>query len=685
MVLLNKFRSIFPVFYFLLTPICGFSLTTRDSETVDLATLSAYVNEDGQKLRLVWEAFRKQYVFTDDGFFEPTVSELPPCPDNPETQRAFLNHVKEKSTEVVGVSYIRCGECNGTGKKFVTEGDGLSTTVFKHITCAGSGKIQAVISYRLIYSGTPPPRLPSKNQRDFSALEKRVAKGDTDAEFLLGEYCDSGHGTPKDPKRAMEMFTRCLMRKDPRGAFALGAQYERGSTIIQNNFPISIVFNMLGQSLGGGNTNLENVYRIAPPRDVMLGSWYGRIVVKEFKSGKILPQQLSALGIRELAEAYSLNKSVKLAGKDGEQELQDGMALLAGGDSQKPNFLQAHKKFIQAASYGQADALYSLGVFYDNGLAVSKNKSTAYVFYKLAATIAGEDYMKIAEKTLAPTCRTDENEAAYKLAFDQIGSGKTNNDKFAIVTALKDVEEIVASNPKPIASVANTTQVVFPDFNNTNLNAVGSGSGLIFNNEGYFFTNKHVVKDGKAFSVQIAGVGEMRRASLVTTDPVYDLAILKIENWKGISETGQPTPSLLVSASNASVGSRIFTVGYPVTELLNQSPKYTSGDLSSLNGPEDIVPGSMLVTCPIQPGNSGGALVLENGQVIGTVAATITAGRFAIRTKGALPQGLNMAIRIEYLRQLAERNSVKIPAPALRVVDPAKVITANSVIVFKWQ
>jgi S1-C subfamily serine protease len=696
MVLLNKVTRALSVFYFLFVSLFAatgktnssvettYVPVTRASETLDLATLGAYVQDDRAKLNLVWEAFRKEHIFTDDGFFDPAINGADACPDNPETQRAFLNHVKTKSTQVEVTSFIRCGECNATGKMSVYSGDSLSSRFFYHTPCNGSGKIEARITYTLVYNGTPPARLPTKNQRDFTALEKRVAKGDIDAEYELGQYLDTGRGTTKDPKKAMEMFTRCLMRKDPRGAFGLGGQYERGTTITQNNFPVSVALYMLGQSLGGGSANLENIYRIAPPRDVVLGSWYGRILVKEFKAGKVDSTQLSAMGLRQLAESSSQNKSVKSVAKDGEQELQDGMALLAGGENQKSNYLVAYKKFIQAASYGQADALYCLGVFYDNGLAVSKNKSTAYVFYKLAATIAGEDYMKIAEKTLAPACRTDENEAAYKLAFDQIGSGKTNNDKFALVTGLKDVEEIVASNPEPNAPVANTTQVTFSEFSNANLKVVGNGSGLIFNNEGYFFTNKHVVKDGKAFSVQIAGVGEMRRASLVATDPVYDLAILKIENWKGISETGQPTPSLLLSASNATVGSKVFTVGYPDTDLLNQSPKYTSGDLGSLNGP-DWKAGSMLVTCPIQPGNSGGALVLENGQVAGTISSSVSPRYFAMTNKGALPQGLNLAIRIEYLRQLAERNSVKIPAPALRVVDPAKVITANSVIVFKWQ
>lgn len=184
MVLFNKFQSILLVFYFLFITLFGATVTTtRSSETVDLATLSPYIIDDQNKLRLVWEIFRKKYIFTDDGFFEPVIAEAAACPDNPETQRAFLNHVKEKSTEVVAKSYIRCGDCNGTGKKYLTQGDSLNSTAFDHVPCAGTGKIEAIITYRLIYGRTPPPRLPSKNQRDFTALEKRVAKGDLDAEF----------------------------------------------------------------------------------------------------------------------------------------------------------------------------------------------------------------------------------------------------------------------------------------------------------------------------------------------------------------------------------------------------------------------------------------------------------------------------------------------------------------------
>jgi S1-C subfamily serine protease len=323
-------------------------------------------------------------------------------------------------------------------------------------------------------------------------------------------------------------------------------------------------------------------------------------------------------------------------------------------------------------------------VFYDNGLAVPRNKSSAYVFYKLAATIAGEDYMKIAEKTLGPLCRTDENEAAFKMAFEEIRLGKTINDKLVTVTSLKDIEDFPVTNNQPVAPILNNPPGTLTDSNSgQSLIAKSSGSGLIFSSEGYLFTNNHVVKNGKAFTAKIAGVGEMRSVTLVAADEVHDLAILKIEKWKGVSETGQPIPSLLLSAKDCPIGARVFTVGYPVPDMLNQSPKYSSGDLSSIYGPEDQTPGTMLVTCPVQPGNSGGALVRDDGHVIGIIVTKAGLG-YLLRTKD-IPQNINCAIRIEYLRQLAERNSIKIPSPAIRVVDPPKVITANSVLVFNWQ
>lgn len=654
---------------------------TRASETVDLYKLRPYDDSAQVKLRGIWQAFRQTYSLTDDGGFEPAIPGADACPDNTEAQNAFLHFVKEKSIEVQVTDYIRCGDCNGTGKRYIREGDSLSSQALEHIPCGGTGKMRAILTYRLIFTGFPPPKLPSKNQLAFAALQKRVDGGDRDAQFELGQYLEAGRGTAKDARKASELFAECLSRKDPRGALALGAQYERGSDGLEPNRPVSIAFYMLGQYLGGGSANLDNIYRSAQPRDIMQGFWQGRILLKEFKAGRVEVGQLSASGIRRLVNAQYVRADGSSARKDGDQELQDGMVLLSGGDEKKPNLAGAYGKFVQAAAQGQGDALYCLGVFHENGLAVARNRSAAYVFYSLAATVAGEDYMKVAQKSLDAACRTEENHGAYLATLDELRAGKLRPDRLTAVATLKEVGEDVAA----IGS-ASEGKVEFPDIfdpvTGKQLKVAGSGSGLVFTSDGYVFTNHHVVEKGKAFTLRLAGTGPMRRARLVAFDEPYDLAILQIEGWQGVSEAGQPVPSLAMTATHAGPGARVFTVGYPVPDLTSYSPKYTSGDLSSLTSKW---PGFMQVSCPIQPGNSGGALVGDDGQVLGVISASANIQGFLSRTAGQLPQGINWAIRIEHLRQLAARNSINVPAPAPRVVNPPKVITANSVIIWNWQ
>ena len=654
---------------------------TRAAETVDIYKLRPYDDVAQMKLRGIWQAFRKSYSLTDDGGFEPALPGADACPDSVEAQHAFIHFIKEKSIEIQTTDYIRCGDCNGTGKRYLREGDSLTSQALEHLPCGGTGKMKAALTHRLIFTGVPPAKLPSKNQRAFAALKKRFDEGDQDAQFELGQYLEAGRGTAKNAKKASELFADCLLRKDPRGALALGGQYERGSDGLEPNRPTSIAFYMLGQYLGGGSANLDNIYRTAQPRDVMQGFWFGRILLKEFKAGKVSAPQLSAAGIRRLVNAQYVRSDGSSSRKDGDQELQDGMVLLSGGDEKKPNLAGAYGKFTQAAASGQGDALYCLGVFHENGLAVTRNRSAAYVFYTLAATVAGEDYMKIAQKSLDSACRTEENHAVYLAALDELRAGKLRPERLTAIAALKDVGEEVASS-SPVAAGKIEFPDIFDSSTGNQLKPASSGSGLVFNSEGYVFTNHHVVEKGKAFTLKLAGVGPMRRARLVAFDEPFDLAILQIEDWKGSSETGQLVPSLATNASQANSGRRIFTIGYPVPELLTISPKYTSGDLSSLTS---MWSGRMQVSCPIQPGNSGGPLVGEDGHVLGVISASVNVDKFYAGTGGKLPQGINWAIRIEYLRQLAARNSISVPATALRVVDPPKVITANSVVIWNWQ
>ena len=93
----------------------------------------------------------------------------------------------------------------------------------------------------------------------------------------------------------------------------------------------------------------------------------------------------------------------------------------------------------------------------------------------------------------------------------------------------------------------------------------------------------------------------------------------------------------------------------------------------------------MQITCPIQPGNSGGPVVLERGHVAGVVVGAMGPLYALNKYKGTLPQGVNFAINIIHLRALADRNGVIIPAPSERVVNPVQVIQSHTGLIMNYQ
>jgi hypothetical protein len=86
-----------------------------------------------------------------------------------------------------------------------------------------------------------------------------------------------------------------------------------------------------------------------------------------------------------------------------------------------------------------------------------------------------------------------------------------------------------------------------------------------------------------------------------------------------------------------------------VTEARLQ-PKFTDGSVSALSGPEDEE-GLLQISVPIQPGNSGGPLVNERGEVVGIVTSTAAVETFLSKT-GSLPQNVNWAVNVDYARRL---------------------------------
>ena len=98
------------------------------------------------------------------------------------------------------------------------------------------------------------------------------------------------------------------------------------------------------------------------------------------------------------------------------------------------------------------------------------------------------------------------------------------------------------------------------------------------------------------------------------------------------------------------LGQEIFTLGYPLGEFLGSSVKLSTGDISSLYGIKDD-PRLIQISNPIQPGNSGGPLLNEKGEIVGVVVSTLNAQYF-YENNSVIPQNINFAIKSDYVSNL---------------------------------
>ena len=98
------------------------------------------------------------------------------------------------------------------------------------------------------------------------------------------------------------------------------------------------------------------------------------------------------------------------------------------------------------------------------------------------------------------------------------------------------------------------------------------------------------------------------------------------------------------------LGNTVATVGFPNIGLQGFAPKLAKGEIASLSGASDDAR-YFQISVPVQPGNSGGALVDGRGNVVGVVSAKLSA-RATLAANGTLPENVNYAVKSSYLLKL---------------------------------
>jgi len=170
------------------------------------------------------------------------------------------------------------------------------------------------------------------------------------------------------------------------------------------------------------------------------------------------------------------------------------------------------------------------------------------------------------------------------------------------------------------------------------------GTGFVVKPDGVLLTAWHIIQDAQTITVTCPDQAP-QWAIPEKTSRLDDLAVIQIPL------SGLPYLSL-AEAGSLRVGDPVFTIGFPVADLLGPDPKFTDGSVSALSGHGGEAT-LIQVTVPIQPGNSGGPVLTYEGEVVGVVTSSAAVRAFLAAT-GTVPQNLNWAVKAEYALPLFE-------------------------------
>lgn len=179
-----------------------------------------------------------------------------------------------------------------------------------------------------------------------------------------------------------------------------------------------------------------------------------------------------------------------------------------------------------------------------------------------------------------------------------------------------------------------------------------TGSGFLLSEGGLIATNHHVAAKASSLKVLFPKAGKEFTAKLVLKDPNNDLAILQLEGFTLAAINQSVIPYGFKRTRTVALGDSVFTIGFPLSNLLGQNAKFANGTISSKSGAgDDMV--HLQINAPIQPGNSGSPLFDAQGNVVGVVVASLNA-EWMQKRFGVLPQNVNFAVKSDYLLNLTE-------------------------------
>ncbi len=165
-----------------------------------------------------------------------------------------------------------------------------------------------------------------------------------------------------------------------------------------------------------------------------------------------------------------------------------------------------------------------------------------------------------------------------------------------------------------------------------------SGTAFVVNAGGYLLTCNHVVSGADSISVTLGG--KTYEASILSTDYAHDIALLQIQ--------ATDIPSLsFVDSNKVQLGEEVRACGFPIIDSTGTNLKVNRGTIAGINTIRTQK--AFQIDAPVNPGNSGGPLINEKGEVVGIINAKLV-------DKGI--ENIGFAIPINYVRTTLRDESI---------------------------
>jgi TPR repeat protein len=484
--------------------------------------------------------------------------------------------------------------------------------------------------------------------------------------FLLGSAVFQLPAQQSEADRKLLADVRAKAEKgDAQSQFVLGGTFYWGNLGVTRNYVEAVKWyrKAAEQNLAVAQSDLGGCY--------YLGQGVVKDYVEAVKWYRKAAEQNLAYAQGHLGVCYFFGQGVatndveavewyRKAAEQNDASAQSGLGLCYfSGQGVATNDVEAVKWYRKAAEQNDASAQSALGICYANGLGVARDEAEAVKWYRKAA----EQNLADAQGRLGVCYYLGQGVAkdyveCYKWCVLAAGQGDDRAKKATTVIENTMTREQIAEGQKlarnfkprevPIAGSVSSASGI------AGTRPESSGTGFFITEDGYLITNQHVAGNGA--QVRLVTEAGLISARVVKVDVANDLALLKAE--------GKFAPLPVVSSRAVKMGGTVATVGFPNIGLQGFAPKLAKGEIAALSGAQDD-PRYFQISVPVQPGNSGGALVDERGNVVGVVAAKLNVAA-AVATSGALPENVNYAVKSSFLLSFLE----SVPEVAAKLKEP---------------